>query len=211
MQGHFDVTLLDSGGYSDKQFQRAIDEGRIDQLLKVLKVEQKLSRNNLMFDHVAVCVLDHCFSGPNAPHDMYYSPNWLNNIMLLTVDSDPTYTETNAEYTYPNSMSGAASSNSAKRFITDQIDTHQLAVLSGGREGIYFRSRWLYLPSQAVSNNIRSLGAYWCRYDDNLSSSIQRTRISRVRLKDDQGRNVILNKTSRQVLLVEYEVTLFSI
>lgn len=213
MRGHFDVTLLDSGGYSDGQFERAIAEKRVDQLLSVLKVERKLSRRNLIMDNVAGMILDHTFSGPQMAGDYgSYGDNWLNNISLLTKDEDPTYTEDNQWYSNAyNGGNNIGASGSAKRFVADTIDQHQLAVLSGGREGIFFRSRWLFLPAQGVSNNIRSIGICWSRYGSNLDSSINRGRIGRVRLKDDQGRNVILNKTSRQVLLVEYELTLFTI
>ena len=213
MRGHFDVTLLDSGGYSDEQFKRAIEEKRIDQLLAVLKVEQKLSRRNLIMDNVAGMVFQYSFSGPAIVADYgSYGDNWLNNISLLTKDEDPTYTEDNQWYGgAENGGDNIGASGSTKRFVVDTVDPHQLAVLSGGREGIYFRSRWLFLPAQGVSNNIRSIGICWCRYASNLTTSIDRGRIGRVRLKDDQGRNVILNKTSRQVLLVEYELTLFTI
>lgn len=216
MKGHFDVTLLDSGGYSDEQFRRAIDGGRIDQLLAVLKVEQKLSQQNLVNDGAASFCLDHCFSGPQALSPYYLnSRGMLNNVLLMTTDADPTYGETTNQFTEAYSVTGTiggGSSNvAAKRFVADTVDQHQLAVMSGGREGIFFRSRWLWLPYEGVSNDIRSLGVYYSRSSSNIGSSTDRGRIARVRLKDDQGRNVILNKTSRQVLLVEYEFSLFTI
>jgi hypothetical protein len=82
----------------------------------------------------------------------------------------------------------------------------------GGKEEIYFKSRFLYLPSQGISNNIRSIGVYGAEYASNQYNNEERYLVARVRLKDpDTGLPVILIKNFNQVLVIEYTVFFVSL
>ena len=131
----------------------------------------------------------------------------------MTTDSEPTYTEQTNQYTNLHNISGSANTSSGgKRFIEDDIDPHLMDADpdGNGRESILFRSRFLYLAAEGNSNDIRSLGVYFMR-DADSTGSFDRARIARIRLKDGGGNPIIINKTSAQVLLIEYRFTLVNI
>jgi hypothetical protein len=98
--------------------------------------------------------------------------------------------------------------NAGKRFVAHDMEV-LVDVEPNGREGIFMRERWLYLPSQVVSNEIRCVGVFWC--ENITDGNDERGRIGRVRMKDAGGNPVTLNKSSSQTLLIQYTFTLVSL
>jgi hypothetical protein len=218
MQGYFDVKTLGARGLKDEDFERAIKEGAIHSLLADLKLHQHARGRNMINDNFAGHVLQRLFqTGPCASY--YNEENEgapsasLAFIALETTDSDPTYTESwgyvGGSMSIYNVQDGAAeSSYGSKRFEQDEIDPYELWVHTDGREAISFRNRVLWLPTQGVSNNIRSIGIYFNENGDSTGSyyaAIAKT--GRIRLKDTNGKKVILTKNDREVLIVEYTFT----
>lgn len=208
MKGKFNVTLLDAGGLGDADFERARHEGRLDALLAGLEVEQRAETDNLVFDNFAAYTFWALFSGGNIADPFDGGDKLveaaLASMCLLTTGADPTYTEQVDSFSTPSSVTNSANASSGgKRFVEDTIVTQQIAVTSG-KEEVFCKSRWLFLPSQGASNSIKSIGAFYYVDADNTGSGSLRSGISRVRLKDSAGRNITLRKTDRNVLHIEY-------
>jgi len=220
MQGHFDLTLLDAGGYTDADFKRAQENGTILKMLDSLDIEQKCSGSNQVFDHFAETMFIHLMSGPGVsfPYGNGGTGSaYLGSLVLSTYDTEPTYTETETYGFFGRTVhsvgSSANTSSAGKRFIEDDIIDPDIIVDPDGRESIIVRSKFLYLTTEGTSNNIRSL-AIWYDTDADLdpgSSGREWGIGARIRLKDSGGNPTIINKTSSQVLLVEYTFTLVSI
>jgi len=221
MQGRFDISLIGARGLKDHDFDQAVREGRIDELLKELPVERHFAnQRNRIMDNMAGYMLDNLFSLGNCGFPYYYRSTGapeaaLANVCLLTTDGEPTYTEdwglvnSNSYKTIHTSFESANTSSGGKRFEEDQISAWEIWADSVGREAVHFRNRFLYTPTQGVSSSIRSVGIHYRENGDGTDSySEARARIGRVRIKDAGGVPVILNKLITQVLLIEYTFTL---
>jgi len=215
MQGKFDLTLLDADGIKDADFQRAKADGKLDDLLGKLQVAQQAHGiSNRLFDNLAGYLLDHVFQGPQAANPYYQNPgvaSALAHITLLSTDADTTsYTEQVDSFgTLHNTTDSVDVVAAGKRFIIDEVSPYVVHPDPAGREQLIFRSRWLYLPSEAISAAIKSIGLYYAT-DAILTGNISRSRIGRVRLKDNLGTPITLAKTASQSLLVEYSYSLLS-
>lgn len=221
MLGHFDIQLKDlPRGITDAHLLELLTPAgkatpELDRLLARLPTRQRAKGCNLINDNFAGYTHKYCFSGGaiSTPYNIDGGNAALGTILLMTNDAEPTYTEASSQYTNPNALTGTVQSTTAgKRFIEDDIDPHLMDAdpNNNGRESILFRSRFLYLSTQANSNDIRSLGIYFSD-NGNSTGTEERGRIARIRLKDSGGTPIILNKTSAQVLLIEYRFTLVTI
>jgi len=215
MQGHFSVELKAARGLRDEDFRKARREGVLDALLRDLETEERAEGGNLVFNWLSAFLFRYLFSGPDItdPFDIDSGNGYLGCINLGVTDSDPTYTEFTNNYVEDiNAMSDSiGGSGASKRFIEDQIETHLIKKEDDGREAILCRSRWLWLPSEGVSSNIRSLSMYYARDADATAGYTERARGARLRLKNQAGLPIIINKTNKHVLLAEYVFTLASV
>lgn len=218
IEGRFNVSLMGARGLRDEDFWEAKRDGTIMRLLEKLPVEQRCPNvKNRIMDNMAGFLLQRIFTIGNCGWPYYigdYGPEAaLACINLTTHDSEPTYTETWGEHDGSvtiNNDSGAAT-NGAKRFEEDEVTPWEIWAATDGRDAIFFRNRMLYLPSEGVSSDIRSIGIYFCSDGDSIGGYYRALgRIGRVRLKDSGGNPIILNKTASQVLLVEYTFALVS-
>ena len=140
-------------------------------------------------------------------------------ILLLTTDAEPGYTDQTDQFEQPSefgeSMDTNQTAGASKRFYYDDVEDHLVRSLQSvdGREGIEFRSRFLYLPFQADSGNpIRSVGVYLrVSPEVTLTSAQTGGRIARTRLKDSGGTPITITKSASQVLLVEWKFTLLNV
>jgi hypothetical protein len=84
-----------------------------------------------------------------------------------------------------------------------------VAVDPSGREAVYMKSKWLYLPGEATSSVIRSVRVFQLEYlPDRANGAFPKGRIGRVRIKDSGGNPVTVSKGATKSLLVEYTFTL---
>jgi len=216
MQGYFDLTKYDVSGLCDQDILQAQESRKLDALLQNRKKTAQMSFSNRLFDNLAGYLLDHVFQGPQAANPYSLSPgisSALASIALLTTDAETTsYTEHVFSVTTPHGVSETANGLTAgKRFIADQMETFQIVASpnADGREEIQFTNKWMYLPSEGVSTDIRSIGIYFGSDGDNLAV-LERARLGRVRIKDAQGEPVILHKSDQEILIVQYSYRLLS-
>jgi hypothetical protein len=215
MLGRFDVHLKPARGLRDGDFLEAIRRGKIGRLLAELPTEQRAQARNQIFDNMAGYHLDHSFSGPQTAYPYYFDSGnaALAHICMTNLDADPGYTDDWSAYTNLHNMTGSVNgSNAGKRFVEDGITDHvQESDPDGnGRESLRYTERWLYLPTQIISNQIKSISIGFHTNADSAGNQ-ETGMIGRVRLKDSKGRNVAISKTSKHVLLVQYEFTLVTI
>lgn len=220
LEGHAELTLYDSLRYRDEDFIQARKNGHLDRFLQELPVLEHLEGDNMIFHWFAQFMFTAVFSGcPNygipfnvnrqvSPPNVYFG-----TILLNTNTSAPTYQEWNNDYTRIHTPTYSANTGSAgKRFPYDSVENP--AFFSDpsktGREDISCRYRWLYLPSQGVSSNIQSLGVLGSSNRDS-TDIVYRYSAARLRFKNSSGVPITINKTSNQVLLVEYTFKLVSV
>lgn len=214
MLGHFDLSLRDAGRLRDADFDAAIRAGALREILRDLPEAARARTNNLVMDNFAATMFLHLFSGPDVtyPYNAGGAANGaLSMVCLLSDETEPTYTEGWDDYqSSMQSVTASVAADAAKRFVEDVAETTLIARDSLDREAVFARSRWLYLPSQAVSASIASLGVFFSEDADGMAWA-HRGRIARVRIKDAGARPLTMNKTSAQVLLVEYTARLVSL
>ena len=213
MHGTFELTQLDARGLRDADFRAAARRGRTGDLLRDLPVVGRYEGRNLVFDMIPSFLFNRLMSGPAAKGPMIYESGSaaLSAMSLLTTSAEPTYEEYTWEYGETLYTLQEHAGGGGKRFIEDVIETTLIQSNQAGREAVDCRSRWLFLPSEGVSSNIRSIGIYFARDGDYTGGNSERGRVARVRIKDAAGRPVIINKTSSQVLLIEYTFRLVSV
>ena len=219
MQGFFDVKKMPARGLKDDDFQQAIDAGCLDELLVDLPVTQKCGGRNRIFDNMAGYILDKLFSLPACadPYDNSDgTPAALSFICLMTTEGDTTNYQENSTQTqlsYHSVTDSANTSSGAKRFEEDSIQGPWQWSHTGVKQEIYSQCRFLYLPTQGTSNDIRSIGLFFQSDGDNVGTySIDFGRIGRVRLKEPDGvTHAFLSKNSNEVLLIDYRISLVAV
>lgn len=217
MQGQFDLIKYDARGLTEEDFLRANRTGRLEELLSNLqKTGEYKAVSNRLFDNLAGYWLDHVFQGPDVAYPYNISPgsaSALGNITLLTTDSETTsYTEDwGGGATHHDPFETANSLSAGKRFVVDQLVPFvvQTTPNADGREEIQFTNKWLYLPGEGISTDIRSIGIFYAELG-NADFFVNRGRIGRVRIKDQNGDRVIIHKSGEEVLIVQYSFRLLS-
>jgi hypothetical protein len=214
MQGTFELTHRDARGLRDADFRAALRRGEADALLRGLPLLGGYRARNLVFDNFAAFLFSQLMGGPDVtdPFDLGgTAAAALGIVTLMTTASEPTYEELATGYYETMYTQAETAGGGGKRFVEDVIETTRIAVAGDGRESVECRSRWLFLPSEGVSSDIRSVGIHFAADADSVAGYVSRARICRVRIKDAAGRAVIINKTASQVLLIEYTLKLVTI
>lgn len=209
--GHFDVFMQDSGSLCDEDFILAEQEGRLNALLESLPIVQEAHTDNLVLQMFSICMFRVVFAHglPDGAAPMNTSVGWPFYSILISNDaSEPSYTDWfyDSNATIHDLATSVNTSNAGKIFVADDIDLY-VGTNPSGREAIFLRERWLYLPSQVVSNEIRSIGIYWASGSGTYNA---RGIMARVRLKDSGGNPITFNKPSDKTLLVQYTISLIS-
>jgi hypothetical protein len=217
MQGQFELTVLDAEGYCDEDFKTLQSKGKVMDLVQRLPVAQQVKTKNRVFDNMAAYLLDKLFSCPNSPEPYYRDAGKaaLAFIAPLTTDGATSDYEEHVPHTYTYARNAVdivvVADATVKRFVEDQI-TGFVVWTDATREAVHFRNRWLYLPTEAVSSNIRSIGIFFSDNGDNKTSNYRyHSRLGRVRLTNSGGVPIVLNKSASQVLLIEYTFSLVSV
>ena len=218
MQGLFTFTKHQAGKLTDADFQKAMQQDCLDKLLADLPISQQVKAvSNRLFDNMASYLFFRLFTGAPNPSNIYSQGGnaaaALASICLQTTDAETdSYTEDIQGFTSIHALPDTVNNQTAgKRFVEDGIRAFEIQTDPGalGRQAISFTNRWLYTPSQGISQDIRSIGIIAASdADHTVGASVG--RIGRVRLKDDAGRNIILHKGDDEVLMVQYTCTLVS-
>jgi len=218
MRGHFDLALMDACGLKDEDFEKARQDGTIEELLAGLPVKRKVRTDNLVHDNFAAYCFNRNMSGPDItdPFDFVGAGDWsaLGFMSLQTTDDEPGYTDLDYDQSIGIQSAGApaaAASTGAKRFVDDAILAPEIVVDPNGREAVISTHKFLWTPLQGVSSNIRSPTVFFDERNSDTVGACRRASIARVRLKDSAGNPTILTKNSNEVLLVEYTFTLVSV
>lgn len=217
MQGHFDLTMLETPGLTQEVIEAVRREGgdpKVEALLREFKREGEWHTDNLVYQYAPSYLWYLNFGGSDIPPNMTSnSGSWsfLGYLTLTSTAPEVVYTGDVLTPYWSNDWQTAVpdnvGSNPSKRFIDDCIVTPDFKLDALGREAIYSKYKWLYLPGQATSSVIRSLsisatGAY------SSLTAYGRCRFARVRIKDSGGNPVTISKAATRSLLVEYTFTL---
>lgn len=222
MQGFFRATVHDASHLGktpeemDRPFLEAIKSGTILKFLKSLPVVQQAKTKNQIFHTLPAYLGNQVFGMPDAWSGWNGDGSaGLGAMELTTIATEPTYTEFSnvyptEKYNFDTSSVGETYTL-WKRFIEDQSEPHRIYVDPGGREGYYFRDRFLWLPSDGLMSNIRGARTIYDEDADNAGTSYRRhSRFSRTRFKDSGGNPITLEKSTSQSFLVEYILKFFS-
>lgn len=213
MQGHFDLTLLNTPGLTQELIEAVRQEGgdpKVEALLREFKREGEWKTDNLIYQITPGYLFVQAISGP-TPYFLDLAYSTLACINLATTAAEPTYNSELYTTAYIGWESVADSAGigtgKSKRFINDCIVTPDFKIDAAGREAIYGKFKWLFLPGQATSSVIRSVAVYGSP-ESNLETSARFCRVGRVRIKDSGGNPVTISKASTRSLLVEYTFTM---
>lgn len=219
--GQYDFSLFETGNPPDEVFIEAGKRGELNKLLADFPKSGEWHCKNMMFDHVVPHIFNQLFGGGAAPSGWDLTSGTGAALAFINLagsgfSSEPTYQEATSGGWADISISGVSYSVDAtygsKRFIEDQIETYSCAKDPNGREAVFFRNRWLWLPSQAVGSIYSA--AVWCNHDGDSTQTqwyVTHGVAARVRLKDPSGNAIIINKLSTQALLIDYMLTLYSV
>jgi hypothetical protein len=217
MNGFFNIKKFSSNGAGDDFFKSAIKDGSINNILDKLELKQEARCSNRIFDNVAAMILDRLFGLPDCTDPYYLYQTGVDRaapltfLALLDIDSNTdSYIEDWSWTGVANLISNIVSSTALKSFYIDAFSSS--IERNATRDEVYYLSRYLYLPSEAISDDIRSVGIYWRRRSSNdLGSVLTNGRVGRVRIKDLNGNNVELTKNAEEVLLFDYTFKLISV
>lgn len=232
MQGRFEVALHRVGRMTDREVLAAIKREGLDEVLRRAPREVHCPKqHNLAYNWIPAWIFNHTMGGAGVgyPYDNYgVNAGGLSSHILLTLDTDPYYDERIQGYWAPGVSSYQCNSDgtSGKRFIDDDIEDHRIVTFADAfenppsdlKESLLFRSRWLFLPSEATTfgsvgtpqGAIASI-AYYYSDDANSGGSDDRGVFGRVRLRDELGKPTRISKSPEHVLLVEIELEFVTI
>ena len=214
MEGNYRLQIKNSANYKDEDFLLAIKENRLDSFLAVLDTEYYLEGHNLINHWFSAVIFHNVFEHgiPDSPGSSELNCVPFNNIGLMTTDSEPTYTETYTWYDGYEAYYDNIGSTGAKGFVAHRVENQQIIKDPDGKESLRMRTRWIFLPSQANSNDIRSVGIFGSRYSDQSTNNQNRYQIGRIRFKDPiSGNPIIISKNVNQAFVFEYTVNFVSL
>lgn len=212
MQGHFDICLKDARGLDDEDFLAAVRDGSIGALLASLKTDFVHHQKNTVHDSFPTMMLRNVFgrfSNAWYPHDRGAVP--LCHITLQSKADEPVFYYHYGVYADYNNVEGSIGSglSPSKNFITEDAEPPSIYSAPDGQEAVLCKNRFLWLPSQAVSSNIRSLGIFSA--ETTVGTGEDRGATARVRLKDAGGTPITIDKSNSQVLAIQYTFILVSL
>ena len=222
MQGFFKATVHDASHLGktpeemDCPYLEAIKAGRLMEFLAELPVVQKVKTQNQVFNTLPAFLGRSVWGMPNLGSGFVANDDdGLAFMELSVLTTEPTYTEySTVADTYAHSFdedSVGAVFTLWKRFIEDHSEPHRIWIDQGGREGYYFRDRFLWLPSDGLMENIRGARTQYQENSDSTTDTIyKRSWLSRTRFKNSGGSPVTLEKLTTQSFLIEYILRFFS-
>lgn len=215
MRGHFDLTMLDTPGLTKELIEVVRCEGgdsAVEDYLRKFTKEGEWKTDNLIYQWVPSWLYSLSFSGPS-----FYALNavWCpyGTLTLATTSAETSYNAEPYNTGYYINWENLADSagigtGKAKRFINDCIVTPDFKIDPNGREAVYAKFKWLFVPGEATSSVIRSIAVYGAGGSDIYGNSGNWSRAGRVRIKDSGGNPVTISKAATRSLLVEYTLTM---
>lgn len=223
MQGHFDLTMLHTPGLTRELIEAVRREGgdpAVDKYIRSFQQDAEWHGNNLVFQSHP----SYLFYQAMSATSMYYSTGYSITInafywvALTSSSTEPAYTTVGTEHIYtanmaptsiPNLLGGSGGLKTFNQTIVDR----EVKSDAAGREAIYAKFKWLYLPGECTSDQIKSIDIFYiARYEDPYYySGVGHARVARIRIKDSGGNPVTINKLATKSLLIEYTHTLVSI
>lgn len=212
MQGHFDILRKEARGLGDEHFLAAMQDGSIHKLIESLETSFEMHQKNQVHDAFPTMMFRNVFGRfGNAwyPHDRYQIP--LFTMCLQYEASEPVFYYHWGTYTDWDSTAWSIGDGiGAAKIMDTGIDpVYIFSEPNNDQEAIHAKFRFLWLPSEGNSNEIRSVGIFSC--ENNTTGNDERGATARVRLKDAAGDPITLVKTPSQVLLIQYTFTLVSL
>jgi hypothetical protein len=227
MNGLFNLSLRDAGGFSDEDFKQASRRGKLEEMLDGLEVQQDGITANTVLNWVAHDLWPYAFvkhmtspwsnsgnaCGPTGDRPFYDvgADTCVFDSLVITDDAtEPAVDDAQCGFYDYNAGAIRISSGAWKFFLNEDVGTTQVWSDGDGRQAVHYRTRFLFLPSEAVANSIRSINIYAAEGHDN-SGGAYRGLVARARLKDAGGTPITISKTANQVLLVDYTFSLVSV
>jgi hypothetical protein len=221
MQGFYTATVLDSKGQGDAPFLEAMKRGNLDPLLTPDRIVKQVKSQNMILQNMMQWLFYECFG---APEVLQFSAGTAGNrglwgVALTTASSEPVYTEkSGTEYTQTLSIDHdwCFTYPYRKVIIYDRAEPLRIWADPDGRDGYYFRHRYLWLPSEGSYSNIRSVEVWYCDDADSqystkgTNATHYYANVARTRIKDSGGTPQSLIKTGDQAFMIEILFKMFS-
>lgn len=212
MRGEFNLQVRDAKGLRDEDFSAAAARGELEALLESLGLEQAVHVRNKLTDHIVWGMYSFIFGHGLPKTDPWNgTPSILNCVCLMTDADEITYEEgVNYWYRTMHNWTNSANTSTGGKLFSYRTGSPVIDTDANGKEEVWVRHRWLWLPSEGNSNNIRSLAIFGAH--DYTSSTANRVQLGRVLLKDpDTGGPIVVIKNINQVLTLEYTFSMLSI
>jgi hypothetical protein len=215
MKGHYNVQLLNARGLSDRDFNIAQKDGTIDELLDGLEIIEEYDHDNQLSHYMAGELFYRLFGAPTVGADIQDG----NIFHYMGFGTDPaeydySFTEYNLYmldmFVSPN---GDSADSDIKR-TSAAVRTHQVIVEEDatGLRAAHDIQRYLWTPSQANSTDIREIKFASTNSASDVWYYADECRtIARTRIKDANGNPQTIAKTSNEVILVQWTITMKSI
>lgn len=214
MQGHFDLQMLHTPGLTRELVEAVRKEGgdpAVESYLRQFQRDGRWSADNLVLKTTPGYFYYVAFSNPAMYFGIYGwgGPSMLASIALTSTSAEVNYTsEVYTANLTRNSIPDLVVSGAYKRFIDDCIVAPDIKSDPNGRESIYSKFKWLFLPGEGTSAQIKSITIYYAAQYANQDIGYSMGRVARVRIKDSGSNPVTLNKLSTKSLLIEYTFTI---
>lgn len=217
MKGHYNIKLLNAQGLSDEDFHNAQKNGTIEELLANLEIIKEFDHSNQLSHHIAGNVFWRLFGAPNPSAGVTIQDGNYFHYMGFgnsAAEYDYTFSEYSGDlynlFIRPN---GNVADADIKR-TSAAIRTHQVLVEpdATGLRAVYDVHRFLWTPGQVNSSEIREVK--WASTDDQGDGwywNDECRTTSRTRIKDSNGNPYTITKTSSEVILVQWTLTMKSI
>lgn len=226
IQGFYKAAVHEAGHLGstpeerDAQFLAAIKDGTIMDFLDSLPKVDEADTPNLTIQMFPAWLMFLMFNAPETNLEMSSAGTdvGVRGVSLSTQSSEPTYTEESTVSGYQSTgpwfsaNDAIGSYGGQRRLLVDNIEPHRIWTDEGGREGVYFRTRHIWLPSYGAMSDIRGALTQFGNDPDHSNNNLagRWARAGRTRFKDSGGNPVTLNKTVNQSFFLEHTIKLFT-
>lgn len=219
-EGHFGLTLHNEARHSNADYDEAIRQGKLDELLREVGVQERHESSNKLFDTWLTFLFfrsgwSGCPTPPNYFGDWTGAGAGISAIYLTYYDdgAEPEYTDTfdpgyYDEFSYNCGLWGCY------RWMDQNLlgTSPEVWCDTTDREQIFIRFRWFFYPYDVTSNN-NNIRGVWVIWSNDVSTTYSRRKqaVARVRFKDEEGNFVRIHKTNYQAMSLEYTFSMLTV